>query len=116
MLIGELSRRSGVSTRSIRYYDAQGLLTAHRNANGYREFSPSSIESVAQIRSLIAAGFSVDTIREVLPCVNGTDVDMCPRVAELVRRTLAGIETAIDDLEEKRLRVDALLASQRIAR
>lgn len=116
MLIGELARHSGASTRSIRYYDAQGLLTAHRNANGYREFSSSSIESVAQIRSLIAAGFSVDTIREVLPCVNGTDVDMCPRVAELVRRTLTGIETAMDDLEEKRQRVDALLASQRIAR
>lgn len=116
MRIGELAQLCGVSARSIRYYDAQGLLTAHRHSNGYRDFPASSVEIVTQIRALITAGFSLDTIREVLPCMNGTEVQMCPNVAAAIRTTLSTIETEIDNLERKRQQVDTLLASQRITR
>jgi DNA-binding transcriptional MerR regulator len=39
MLIGELSRRTGVGAHLLRYYEAQGLLEPGRGANGYREYT-----------------------------------------------------------------------------
>ncbi|WP_435831172.1 MerR family DNA-binding transcriptional regulator [Nocardia salmonicida] len=36
MRIGELSTRTGVNTHQLRYYEAQGLMSAHRSPNGYR--------------------------------------------------------------------------------
>ncbi|MBJ7290165.1 MerR family transcriptional regulator [Williamsia sp.] len=116
MRIGELARECGVSARSIRHYDAHGLLSAQRLSNGYRDFPTSAIESVTQIRMLIAAGFTVETIAEVLPCMNGTQVDMCPEVAGLIRKTLSDIDTEMNELERKRRLVDELLAGQRVAR
>ncbi|SEO54550.1 MerR family DNA-binding transcriptional regulator [Amycolatopsis saalfeldensis] len=38
MLIGELSRRTGVSPRLLRYYGEQGLLPSERTSNGYRVY------------------------------------------------------------------------------
>lgn len=40
MKIGELAACTGVSIRSLRYYDQQGLLSPVRGENGYREYSP----------------------------------------------------------------------------
>ncbi|MEU8781789.1 MerR family DNA-binding transcriptional regulator [Streptomyces sp. NPDC048637] len=37
MLIGELSRRAGVSERLLRYYERMELIHSERRANGYRE-------------------------------------------------------------------------------
>ena len=39
MHIGELSVRTGVSRRALRYYEEQGLLLPQRQANGYRSYS-----------------------------------------------------------------------------
>lgn len=46
MKIGELSARTGVSIRSLRYYEQQGLLAPARHENGYREYSPLAEEQV----------------------------------------------------------------------
>ncbi|WP_374225966.1 MerR family DNA-binding transcriptional regulator [Micromonospora sp. C41] len=42
MRIGELSARTGVSARSIRYYEQQGLLAALRTPSGQRVFAESA--------------------------------------------------------------------------
>lgn len=39
MLIGELARQAGTSARTLRYYEAHGLLLAERAANGYRVYA-----------------------------------------------------------------------------
>ena len=37
--IGQLSKLAGVSTRTLRYYEDQGLLASARDKNGYRRYS-----------------------------------------------------------------------------
>ncbi|MFF4228424.1 MerR family transcriptional regulator [Streptomyces sp. NPDC001820] len=68
MRIGELSRATGVSTRSLRYYEQQGILTSERRHNGYRDYGPEAPEVVFRIRALLAIGLPTDRIRDILPC------------------------------------------------
>lgn len=58
MRIGELSRRTGVSARSLRYYEAQGLLTSVRSEAGQRHYSDAAVQRVSLIRQLFGAGLS----------------------------------------------------------
>ncbi|MET9018282.1 MerR family transcriptional regulator [Streptomyces olivaceoviridis] len=69
MRIKELSERVGVSTRLLRYYEEQGLLTPRREENGYRCYEEAAVERVRQIRDLLRAGLTTEIIREVLPCL-----------------------------------------------
>ncbi len=54
--IGELSERTAVSRRSLRYYEQQGLLTSTRSAGGQREYADDAVERVIEIQELFAAG------------------------------------------------------------
>ena len=47
--IGELGRRAGVSTRTLRHYEDLGLMPARRRANGYREYDEQDVVVVAEI-------------------------------------------------------------------
>ena len=70
MRIGELSTRTRVSTRLLRYYEEQGLLAPERGPNGYREYGDAQVDRVAQIRGLLDAGLPVRIIQQVLPCLD----------------------------------------------
>lgn len=98
--IGELSKATGVSTRSLRYYEQQGLIRSQRQANGYREYGPEAVDVVAFVQDLFAAGLSSRLLREIIPCAVG-DSDG-PPPADL----LAQVEKVRDDLvhQEQRLR------------
>ena len=70
MRIGELATRAGVSVRSLRYYEEQGLLASTRSPSGQRHYTEVQVERVAFIQRLYAAGLSSRTIAELLPCVD----------------------------------------------
>ncbi|WP_326569884.1 MerR family transcriptional regulator [Actinacidiphila glaucinigra] len=69
MRIKQLSERTGVSSRLLRYYEEQGLLRPRREENGYRDYEESQVARVEQIRSLLDAGLTTEIIRAVLPCL-----------------------------------------------
>ncbi|SHF86722.1 MerR family transcriptional regulator [Streptoalloteichus hindustanus] len=69
MRIGELAQRTGVSVRSLRYYEETGLLTPVRRPSGYREYREDDIRTVRAIRVMLAAGLGTGTIAELLPCM-----------------------------------------------
>ena len=73
MKIGELSRRSGVSARSLRYYEQHGLLSAHRESNGYREYDESMVSRAETIHMLFGMDFPRTIVQSVLAC--SVDVD-----------------------------------------
>jgi DNA-binding transcriptional MerR regulator len=69
MQIGELSKRTAVSVRMLRYYEDEGLLHPRRTSSGYREYGDAEEQTVRRIRLLGAAGLTLETIRQILPCV-----------------------------------------------
>lgn len=75
MRIGELAERAGVSVRSLRYYEEQGLLTSDRSRSGQRHYTEDAVERVRFLRRLYAAGLSSRTIVEVLPCVDSPSAE-----------------------------------------
>jgi DNA-binding transcriptional MerR regulator len=91
--IGELSRRTGVSQRSLRYYEEQGLLTSSRSDAGQRHYSDADVQRVSLIRQLFDAGMSSRVIASVLPCVE-TPSD--PGVVEEAFATMTRLRERID--------------------
>ncbi|GAB90041.1 HEAT repeat domain-containing protein [Gordonia rhizosphera] len=85
MLIGEVSRRSGVSTRMLRHYDRLGLLTpTGRTSGGYREYSGDDIRRLFHIESLRTLGLTLPQVKSALD-----DPEFSPSalVADLIDRT-----------------------------
>jgi len=65
--VGELARRTGLSVRTLHYYDEIGLLSpARRTASRHRLYGRDEIRRLQQIRSLRQLGFSLEEIRECL--------------------------------------------------
>lgn len=104
MLIGELAERAGTSTRSLRYYEAHGLVRAQRAANGYRVYDEAELRVVHEIRALLAVGFDLDDIHPFVACLRAgnTTGDACPDSVAVLRRKLAEVETCIDRLSTVR--------------
>ena len=65
--VGQLARRTGLSVRTLHYYDEIGLLIPPRRAeSGYRLYGEPEIVRLQQIASLRQLGFGLDEIREIL--------------------------------------------------
>jgi DNA-binding transcriptional MerR regulator len=71
--IGELARRTAVSERSLRYYEAQGLLAAERTPAGHRTYPERAVDRVIRIQELFAAGLCSVKIAGLLPCIRDED-------------------------------------------
>ncbi len=69
MKIGELANQTGVSIRSLRYYEQMGLLSPIRHENGYRDYSPFAVEQVRTIQLYLNLGLSTEQIAGFLHCV-----------------------------------------------
>ncbi|RSN34920.1 MerR family transcriptional regulator [Amycolatopsis sp. WAC 04169] len=85
MLIGEVARRSGVSSRMLRHYDSLGLVRpTGRTFGGYREYSDEDIRRIFHVESLRSLGLSLREIGRALedPAFEPSDL-----VRDLIRRT-----------------------------
>ena len=80
MRIGELAGLSNTPTRSLRYYEEQGLISPTRLANGYRDYEPYMIDRAIQIRGLIDSGIPTKIIALILPCL-GKPTASCPKTS-----------------------------------
>lgn len=115
MRIGELARRTGVSERSLRYYEKQGLLTAERTAGGHREFPGSAVDRVIRIQELFAAGLCSAKIGQLLPCMRDTDGGpseiATPRLVADLTTERGRIDRMIADLVRSRDVLDDVIAA-----
>ncbi|KWH00486.1 MerR family transcriptional regulator [Burkholderia cepacia] len=106
LTIGEVSRRTGASVRSIRHYDEHGLLASVRACNGYRMFPDKAVTQVRQIQRMIATGFTIDDIRRFPDCMLLIEgARSCDQISEVQRQRLDAIDRQIADLERRRTRL-----------
>lgn len=64
--IGEVVRRTGLTERAIRFYEKNGLLRASRTASGQRVYGDEALRTLAIVRVLKRAGFSLAEIRKLM--------------------------------------------------
>ncbi|HEY8429175.1 MAG TPA: MerR family transcriptional regulator [Sandaracinaceae bacterium] len=100
--VGEVARRTGISVRTLHYYEEIGLLVpSRRTRSGHRLYGPKDVERLYRIRALAALGLSLDEVRAPL----ARPEESSPLA--LVERQLARVEARI--ALEQRLR-ERLLA------
>ncbi|MBO1283831.1 MerR family transcriptional regulator [Streptomyces sampsonii] len=110
MRIGELSKRTGVSPRSLRYYEEQGLLTSSRSGAGQRHYADSAVQRVSLIRQLFDAGMSSTVIATVLLCVDvPRDLDVAANTFSAMMHERDRIDADIAHLLETRDALDVLI-------
>jgi DNA-binding transcriptional MerR regulator len=106
MRIGELARLSNTPTRSLRYYEEQGLIIPRRLQNGYREYDPHLIDRAMQIRGLIDSGVPTKIISLILPCLGKprgiVPEDIKPELLDILREERERMTHRIDFLTRNR--------------
>lgn len=114
MRIGELARRTGASTRVLRYYEQQGLVTPARAANTYREYDEEQVAQVERVARMVRSGIPTRLIRELLDLEAAQargDQDACPReLAQLLAAELTEVDARIECLTGSRRAILEALA------
>jgi MerR family redox-sensitive transcriptional activator SoxR len=64
--VGEVARRSGFAASALRYYEAEGLISATRSGGGRRQFERNVLRRLAFIRAAANIGLTLEEIREEL--------------------------------------------------
>jgi len=114
--IGELSRRTGLTTRTIRFYSDEGLLPpADRTYAGYRLYDSASLARLELLRTLRELGIGLDDAAETL-AGRSSVADIARRHVELLdgqiqvlrlrRAVLRAVAKNDSELDEVRLMKD----------
>ena len=118
MKIGILSERTGVSIRSLRYYEQQGLLASTRTGGGHRTYPEAAVDRVIRIQELYAAGLNSSKIFEILPCMRdldgGPNERATPRLTEELRAERERIDRQIVEMQRTREVLDGVIANASI--
>ncbi len=113
MRIGEVASRAGVSVRSVRYYEDQGLLVSTRSAGGQRQYTEHEVERVRFLQRLYTAGLSSRTIAELLPCVDAPSADHSDAALERMAEERDRLTEHIADLVRTRDALNELMTAAR---
>jgi len=98
MLIKELSAKTGVSDKTIRYYESIGLmLPPQRSKNNYRQYTPADVERLRFIASARSLDFSLSDIGEIL-VARDNNIPPCKQVLDTLGHRLDEVDRRIADM------------------
>ncbi len=109
MNIGMASGRSGLPSKTIRYYEDIGLVRPARTDKGYREYSVTDIHKLRFLQRSRSLGFSIEECRQLLSLYQDRDRDSADvkaiaeaKAAEIERKIaeLAGLRHVLHHLVE----------------
>lgn len=97
--IGELAKRCGVSTDTLRFYEKNQLLhPAGRSESGYRLYSEQNQQQVVFILKAKSLGLSLDEIKELLEIKLEATLHSCAEVKSITSSKLEMIDEKIEEL------------------
>jgi MerR family transcriptional regulator, copper efflux regulator len=103
MLIGELSKKTGVSKDTIRFYDKLGLIEGSDRQAGsrlYKEYSPETVERLSMIAQGKGLGFTLSEIKQLIDEWDGGTISK--------RDQIRVIECKIAEIAEKARQLDSI--------
>jgi MerR family copper efflux transcriptional regulator len=110
LLIGQLSKISGIPIKTIRYYEELGLITNSGRTDGqYRLFKPEEVTRLSFIKTLQKLGLSLQEIAEVLKIYdNGSPP--CNEIKQKLEDQITEIDRHVLELMTLRDKISSLLA------
>lgn len=109
MRIGELAAAVGTTTKTLRFYEQQGLLhDTARTSSGYRDYPPEAVARIDFIHRGKAAGLTLAQVRQVLD-IRDRGQAPCAHVVDLLDGRLREIDRQLDDLRALRGAITELL-------
>lgn len=100
--ISDVVARTGLSARTLRYYEEMGLLPGvRRRAGGRRVYGEDELERLAFIQRLKALGLSLGEIKELnaVYAIEGSTEAMLMRLASLLEAHLSELDARISELQ-----------------
>ena len=108
MRIGNLARRTGVPTKTIRYYEEIGVLEEpDRTPNGYRDYPEDAVDRLEFIREAQATGLTLTEIASILE-LRSQGETTCLHVIDLLERHLVALDRHITSLRQTRRKLVGL--------
>ena len=95
MTIGEVARRAGVATSSIRYYERVGLLPEPERSHGQRRYDSDVLGKLGFIGVAQSAGFKLREIKELIDGVDSAD-GMGEQMRSLSSQKLDEVEALLE--------------------
>jgi MerR family transcriptional regulator, copper efflux regulator len=115
MRIGELAEQSGVPTKTIRYYEAIGLMPPpERTASGYRDYEEEAVVRLRFIRTAQSIGLALGEIREIVAFRDRGETP-CRYVGALIERHASQLGERITALKAMRRDLERLARKARSA-
>lgn len=110
MKIGQVAETTGTTTKTLRFYEAEGLLPpAGRTASGYRDYSDDVVGRIGFIHRGQAAGLTLAQIRQILK-IRERGQTPCSHVRELLGQRLTELDAQIAELLALRETISQLYA------
>lgn len=111
MNISDVAKKTGLTSKAIRFYEEKGLVTAPlRSDNGYRSYTQKHLDELTLLRQARQVGFNLEECRELVNLFNNP----ARHSADVKARTLqkvADIEKYITELQGMRQQLLALADS-----
>jgi MerR family transcriptional regulator, redox-sensitive transcriptional activator SoxR len=101
LTIGEVARRAGVATSSIRYYERVGLLPEPKRLHGQRRYDTDVLGKLGFIGVAQSAGFKLSEIRELIDGVDSSQ-GMGEQMRALSSQKLDEVEALLEQTKAKK--------------
>lgn len=108
MTVGEVAKKTGVTVRTLQYYDKEGLLTPSSESAGKRRlYTDKDLVMLHQIISLKSLGFSLDDIKQrLIPLETPAEVaNALTEQADGIRRKMEQLQASLTAIEQLKAEV-----------